>query len=416
MAASDLDFDLDDPSFIADPYPVYARLRDEAPVHHLPRPDLWVVSRHDDVLAALREPVTFSSDLNSLARDLKVDPFNPSIRVPRGLTAVAARIPWVRVLLTSDPPEHTVLRRKVSRAFTPKTIAAWEPRVREIAEGLVDGLVASGTARPVDLVRGLASPLPTAVIAEMMGVPLDRQDDFKRWSDNLVGGLVMRGSIRKMLTSGVEISAFFARMIRRRRRRPGDDLISVLLTGGSEALTAPELVTFCVLLLVAGNETTTNLVSNGVVALFDHPDVRSRLEDDPTLAPAVVEETLRYDGPAQGLIRATTTDVTIAGTTIPSGSKVLLLVGSANRDPHHWSDPDRFVLDRQPLDHLDFGSGIHLCIGAALARLEGRVALETLFRRTRLAPGGTPARVESPVLRGLRSLPVTVEQKEAAVS
>ena len=368
-----------------------------------------MLTRHADVQAVLRDPVRFSSDLGGLAKGMRVNPFNPAMKVPRGVGALAARIPWLRVLLTSDPPAHTVLRRKVNRAFTPRVIADWEPRVREITERLVDELETAGTAQ-ADLIATVASPLPTAVIAEMMAIPPRRQDDFKRWSDNLVGGLVSGGSIARMARSSVAISSFFARIVRQRRRQPGDDLVSRLVSGDDDdALNWVELVTFCILLLVAGNETTTNLIANSMLALFEHPDVQRRLEADPSMAGLVIEETLRYDNPGQGLIRVTTADVTLHDHTIPAGSNVLVMIGSANRDPRHWADPDRFLPERQPNEHLGFGTGIHFCIGAPLARMEGRIALETLFQRTqRISPRGEPTRIASPVLRGLRSLPVTV--------
>jgi cytochrome P450 len=216
-----------------------------------------------------------------------------------------------------------------------------------------------------------------------------------------------------MLTSSADIIVFFARIVRQRRAHPGDDLISLLVSGEDEnALGVRELVTFCILLLVAGNETTTNLIANAMLALFDSPDVEKQLRADPMLAARVIEETLRYDNPGQGLIRVTTTDVTNGAAVIPAGSKVLTLVGSANRDPSHFADPDDFRLDREPNDHLGFGTGIHFCIGAPLARIEGRIALEMLFRQTRsITPAGTPERIPSAVLRGLRSLPVAVEPR-----
>jgi len=198
-----LDFELNAPELIADPYPLYSRLRDEAPVHYLPRPRVWMLTRHADVHAALRDPDAFSSDLRGLTRGMRMNPFNPTMRVPPGVGALAARIPWLRVLLTSDPPAHTILRRKVTRAFTPRVIAEWEPRIREITEQLVADLGAIDGAGRADLVRDLASPLPTQVIAEMMGIPPNKQRDFKRWSDNLVGGLVSGGSIARMASSAI---------------------------------------------------------------------------------------------------------------------------------------------------------------------------------------------------------------------
>ena len=404
-------FDLNDPTVIADPYPHYALLRDAAPVYHSRHPDLWVLSRHEDVAVAVRDANRFSSDLNT-SSSFSDNPFNPAIKVPSWLAAALRRVVSTRTLLTSDAPEHTQLRRKVSRAFTPKRIAAWEPRIREIAERLIDNIAAKSSDESVDLVDDLASPLPTIVIAEMMGVPEDRHDDFKRWSDNLVNGLLTGGDRMKMLTSAAAISWFFARTVRQRRRRPGDDLVSLLITGehDADALSLDELIRFCVLLLVAGNETTTNLIANAMVALLDRPHLWQQIVANPGLAEVAIEEALRFDGPGQGLLRIATTDITIGEVTIPAGARVLPLIGSANRDPRHWSDPDEFRLDRKPNDHIAFGSGIHFCIGNALARLEARIAIETLARRlTQLAPAGAPARIASPVLRGLRSLPVVVE-------
>jgi cytochrome P450 len=406
-----MEFDLNAPAVIADPYPFYERLRDEAPVLHLADLDLWVLSRYEDVERVLRDAASFSSDLAGLAKGMRVNPFHPGARIPRA-TALAFRLPRLRVLLTSDAPEHTVLRRKVSRAFTPRTMASWEPRIRSIAEKLVDDLASKGPG-PVDLVAHLASPLPTTVIAELMGIPPERHRDFKRWSDNLVNALVANGSRLRFVASLTEISQFFAGAVRQRRKQPGDDLVSVLVTGDPEnRLNTLELILFCILLLVAGNETTTNLVANAMLALFARPELLRKLEADPTLAAAVIEETLRYDSPGQGLIRVTTVDVTFGAVTIPAGSKVLPLVGSANRDPRHWRDPADFLPGREPNDHLGFGAGVHFCIGSALARLEGTVALETLARRlSDLSPAGEPERITSPVLRGLRSLPVNFARK-----
>jgi cytochrome P450 len=403
-------FDLNDPTMIADPYPHYAWLRDEAPVYHCTDPDLWVLSRHNDVAFAVRDAKRFSSDLSKASR-FDDNPFNPTMKFPHILAAVLGRVLPIRTLLTSDPPDHTQLRRKVSRAFTPRRIAAWEPRIREIAERLVADVAAKPSEEPIDLVTTLASPLPTIVIAEMMGIPADRHADFKRWSDNLVNGLLTGGSKTKMVTSAVEISWFFARAVRKRRRDPGDDLVSLLIAAdhAADALNLAELINFCVLLLVAGNETTTNLISNAALALLDRPDLWQQIAASPTLAAAVVEEALRFDGPGQGLLRVATTDVTIGDTTIPAGARVLTLIGSANRDPRRWADPDEFRLDRNCYEHIGFGSGIHFCIGNALARLEARAAIEVLARRfPHLASAGTPTRIASPVLRGLRSLPVDV--------
>lgn len=405
-----VELDLNHPGFVADPYPYYERLRDHAPVHYLPDVDLWVLSRYEDVVAALRDPTTFSSDRRALSQDLRSSPFNPTMRIPRWLAALTARMPS-RVLLTSDPPEHTVLRRKISRAFTPRMISEWEPRILDLAERFVAELGANDPAGRADLVDDLASPLPTIVIAEMLGIPSHRHAAFKRWSDDLVGGLLGGGGRLRTSVSAVQVGTYFAHVVRQRRAEPGDDLVSRLVAGDpQDALTLREVITFCVLLLVAGNETTTNLIANAALALIAHPDVAQRLHADPSLADRVVEETLRYDNPAQALLRATTTEITIGQTTAPARSRVLLLIGSANRDPRHIAEPNEFRLDRESADHLGFGTGIHHCIGAPLARLEARVALETLFTRLHsITPAGLPHRRQSPVLRGLHALPVIVE-------
>lgn len=407
-------FDLNAPAVIADPYPHYAWLREHAPVYHSIEHDLWIVSRHDDVVTAVRDHGRFSSDLGGLS--FEADPFNPTMTSPPWLNRLLERLPAVRVLLTSDPPDHTILRRKVGSAFTPKRLAAWEPRIRQVAERLAEEMARSD--RPADLVRDLASPLPTTIIAEMMGIPPRRHKDFKRLSDDLINGLLTGGSRAKLVSSAIAIAWFFARTVRRRRRRPGDDLVSLLVTGdGEQALSLVEQINFCVLLLVAGNETTTNLIANAMLAMFDRPEVWRQVQADPTLAAAVVEETLRFDGPGQGLLRVATTDVTLSGVTIPAGAQVLPLIGSANRDPGHWADADDFQLDRpNGSDHIAFGTGIHFCIGHMLARIEGRVAIETLARRLpHLAPAGEPTRLESPVLRGLRSQPVRTASEIPAV-
>lgn len=397
-------FDLNDPAVIEDPYPSYALLREEAPVYHSTHPDLWIISRYDDVRSVLRDARRFSSAVSAIGSD----PFNPTMSGPAWTNRLLAGIPAVRVLLTSDPPDHTMLRRKVSRAFTPRRIAAWEPRIREVTTQLVDEMTAT---RDPDLVRDLAAPLPASIIAEMLGVPANRRDDFKRWSDGLIDGLLTGGSRGTMIRSAIAISWFFYRIVRRRRRAPGDDVISSLVTGaGDEALTTAEIVNFCILLLVAGHETTTNLIGNTALALFDRPDIRAQLHTNPAQAAQAVDETLRFDGPAQALLRIAATDVELSGTTIPAGAYVLPLVGSANRDPRQFPDPDDFRLDRpNTQDQLAFGAGIHYCIGSALARMEATAAIEELMRRVpEIAAAGAPRRIASPVLRGLRSQPVTL--------
>ncbi|MFC9898002.1 cytochrome P450 [Nocardia sp. NPDC127579] len=393
-------FDLNSPDTIADPYPSYAWLREHAPVYHSVDPDLWIVSRYDDVRAVVRDSRRFSSAVAAIGSD----PFNPT--ASPWLSAVLSRLPAARVLLTSDPPDHTMLRRKVSRAFVPRRIMEWEPRIREVAADLVEQM---STDPNPDLVRDLAAPLPAIIIAEMLGVPAQRRHDFKRWSDALIDGLLTGGSRTAMMRGAAAISWFFYRTIRQRRRAPDDDLISTLIAGeGEDALSTAEIVNFCILLLVAGHETTTNLISNAALALFERPDLRARVHAEPELAAAVVTETLRFDGPAQALLRVADTDIDLGESTVPAGSYILPLLGAANRDPRRFADPDEFRLDRAEAgEHLAFGAGIHFCLGSALARMEATAAIEELMRRApALTPSGAPERIASPVLRGLRSQPV----------
>jgi cytochrome P450 len=402
MSSTSIDYRPFSPAVVADPYPWYERLRAESPIHHDAYDDLWVISRYDDVLHVLRDPATFSSAAGM--GDLLVGGYLGRRRAPEFVLDLAG----MRLLIASDPPDHTVLRRLVSKAFTPREIMALEPRIRALTEAMVDDLIDAGDA--ADLVTQLAYPLPVIVIAELLGIPGERRDDFKRWSDDLVGALSGTWDPSRGQFSGLEMFMYFSEVVAERTRNPGDDLISLLVSRGRDgeaALDPMEIVLFCALLLIAGNETTTNLIGNGAQALFDHPDQARRLRDDPSLVPAAVEEALRYDAPVQALFRATTAAVRIGDVEIPEHARVMVLFASANRDEAHFPTADRFVVDRAPNDHLGFGSGIHLCIGAPLARLEARIVAETMLRRVRrLEPAGEPCRVESFILRGFTSLPV----------
>lgn len=374
-----------DPGMAEDPYSHYARLRDLDPVHYSEVAGGWVLSRYDHVKMALHDWERFSS-------------------APLG-----AGMGGFRFLIGSDPPDHTTLRRLVNRPFHPRAIAALEPRIRQICTELLDELLEHGTAGTGDLIGHLGYPLPVIVIAELMGIPAERRDDFKRWSDAMIGGLSPDFDRSAGAIATMEMFSYFNEVIAERKQKPGDDLLSLLVTG-NEPLNNQELLMFCMLLLVAGNETTTNLISNGALALFDHPEIVERLRENPSLIPDAVEETLRYDAPVQALWRLTTTPVELEGRTIPEGSQVITLYASANRDERHYPDADRFVLDRRPTDHMAFGAGIHLCLGAPLARLEARVAWEELFSRTRsVEPAGPGERVHNMIIRGMRSIPVTLQ-------
>jgi cytochrome P450 len=408
-------FDPFTPEAIADPYPHYRRLRDEAPVCWLPDLNAWFVARYDDVATVVHDPATFSSAAGMGAL--------MTGRVGRrridAREAFGIDLTQLRVLIASDPPEHTRLRRLLSRAFTPKTISDLEPHLRTVCEGLVDNMVDAARHGEADLVHHIAEPFPVIVIAELLGIPTDRRLDFKRWSNALVGTLAGGANPDEMMPALLEMFTFIAAAVDERTRTPGTDMISLLVNGSDptdpDALSPIEIALFAILLLVAGNETTTNLIGNGFAALAAHPEQARRLYDDPTLLPGVVEEVLRWDSPVQGLFRATTRPVTLGDTALPQGDTLLISFASANRDESHFVDGDRFDINRNPIDHLAFGHGIHHCLGAALARLEARIVGETLLDRgLHLRPGGEPQRAASPILRGFTRLPVTITRRANA--
>lgn len=298
----------------------------------------------------------------------------------------------------------------MSRAFTPRSIAALEPRLRNVCGHYVDDLVAAIAAGEGDLAKHLAIPFPVTAIAELLGIPADRRDDFKRWSTALVG-LVSGDSIIDPAPLG-EVLFFLTEAVERRRHDPGgDDLLSRLVADidpdDPEALTVMEAVFFAGLLLLAGNETTTNLIGNGAAALAAHPDQAAILAARPELIPAAIEEVLRWDPPAQGVCRMTTRPVTIGDVELPQGAMLILSFAAANRDPERFDDPDEFQIERHPTEHFGFGHGIHHCIGAALARLEVRIVAETLLdRRIRLEPRGGAQHIDSVLLRGFSTYPL----------
>lgn len=394
---------------VADPYPHYARLRIEAPVCHVPEQGLWMVTRYEDVAAILHDPATFSSAEGMGA--LMAGRVGPN-RVNGGLL-LGSGLGAPRVLIATDPPEHSRLRRLVSRAFTPRAIAGLEPHLREVCDTLVDDLLAAADRGEGDLVAQLAFPFPVIVIAELLGIPPERRSDFKRWSDALVGALAGDGSPSGSQAVLAEMFTYLSEVVERRRRQPGDDVISRLVGGTDpddpDSLDPAEITLFSILLLVAGNETTTNLIGNGAAALAAHPEQARRLREDPTLLPAAIEEILRWDAPVQGLFRSTTTDVDVAGVILPADAMVMVCFASANRDSRHFPDADRFDIARRPTDHLAFGHGIHSCLGGSLARLEARLVGEALLARDiRLAPGPGAQRIDSILLRGFSAYPVVV--------
>jgi cytochrome P450 len=397
------------------PYPMYARLREEAPVHFAEQTGTWCISRYADVSRVMRDPQTFSS---AAAFEILMKGRMAEVGV-RGAFEVArflyrSRLNPLRLrknppvsIITSDPPLHDGLRAVVNRGFTPRQVRDWEPRMREIVAGCMQKL---HEGKPFDVVHDLAIPLPVAIIAEILGIGADRHADFKRWSDDIIAGC--SGSQRSdtfapMLRSMGELSACMRQVAAERRESPADDVISALVDPRhGETLDAGMLAQFVLLLLVAGNETTTNLIGNGVKALLDHPEQLARVQSEPELLPNMIEEVLRFDPPIQFVFRRTTSVVEIAGTTIPPNASVAVLLAAANRDSLQFEDPDRFDVTRDTRGHMSFGLGIHFCLGASLARLEARVAFEALLPELRqlVRGGGESNFVDSYLVRGLDRL------------
>lgn len=405
-------FDIFDPSQKSDPYPLYAKLRAESPVHHLEADDIYVVSRFDDLMNMVRDTDTYSSKFTQSPSGFRR---RSRMGAEMQQSMVMQNFTGLRILIGTDPPDHTTLRRLVTKPFTPRNIGAREERIRSLTNELVDNLIAARDNDGVsDLVDHIAYPLPVIVIAEVMGIPPERREDFKRWSDAFVGGFDAAIDAARMEERRADMMAmfqYFGEVVAERQEDPRDDLISMILEGteGEDAkLSVPEVVMFCVLLLVAGNETTTNLIGNLWTALCDNPDQLEKLRSDRTLIPSAVEEGLRYDSPVQALFRITTRETELAGVRLPAEARLMPLFAAGNRDESHYPQAEKFLVDRNPTDHMGFGAGIHLCLGAPLARLETQIAFEILLDRLpNLRPAGEPTRTESLMLRGFTKIPVT---------
>ena len=376
-----------DAAFKADPYAAYAELREQPPALE-PNLNFWPISRYDDVSFVLRNHALFSS-------------------AAMGVGAMSSGGKGTRSIISSDPPDHTQLRGLVNRAFTPRMVAEMEPRIREITRELLARVVPSGR---MDIVDDLAMPLPVTIIAEILGVESSRRDDFKRWSNAVVAnpGAPADGDRARDIA---DFQQFFADVVEERRRAPQDDMVSALVRaeGVDETLTNDEIISFAMLLLIAGNETTTNLIGNAMLALAEHPDELRKVIDDPSLIPSMIEEALRYDSPVQFLFRMTTEDVDVGCAKIPKGSPVVPIYASGNRDDRKYTEAARFDVARNPQGHLAFGQGIHFCLGAPLARLEARVAFEELLRLRNIERAGEAERIDSLFLRGLKHLPLAFE-------
>ncbi|MBM3139411.1 MAG: cytochrome P450 [Chloroflexi bacterium] len=385
-----------DDGYQQDPVPAHARLRERDPVHRSELLGVWILSRYAEIDEILRDHDRFSSATR---------------RATSGDAARGVQELDVPSMLFLDPPDHTRLRALVARAFTRRSIDSWRARIEQIVEELLDELSEVGE---FDLIERFANPLPTLVIAEMLGVPGADYDRFRQWSDLIARTLeptLTAGELQQAMVARDELRAYFAEIAEQRRLEPREDLVSVLVAAeeGGDRLTHEELITMLILLLVAGNETTTNLIGNGVLALLRHPDQLAWLRAHPESADAAIEELLRYDGPVQTDGRAALEDVVIGGKQVRRGEQVILLLGAANHDPREFVDPDRLDLSRGDKSHLSFGRGIHHCLGAPLARLEGQVAIPAIVARfpgLRLT-GERPRFKDQVVLRGLRSLRVS---------
>lgn len=390
--------DLASPAFLADPYPTYRRLIEQTPVFWLPHSNapggMWCIARYDDVTFILHHAPIFKDTSRIAPRDQ--------------LT------PLDRAMLQRDPPDHTRLRRLASHAFTPRRVQSLEPRIEQMSLDLIKRIRERGVA---DFIADYARPLPIMVIAELLGVPFEEHDRFSAWSDQIMTGSdsVLGGeeAARKSQEAMASLVAYFTALIAQRRQQPRDDLISALIAArdAEDRLSEDELLGMCVLLLIAGHETTVNLIGNGLLTLLRHPEQLALLRHHPEYLTSAIEEMLRYESPVQrSTPRFAAETFEIAGQRIEQGQQISLMFGAANRDPAHFSDPDRFDITRHPNPHLGFGSGIHYCLGAPLARIEARVAFSHILEHLPAIRLTTDQPEWKPVtwLRGLRRLPVSV--------
>ncbi|MBI1784789.1 cytochrome P450 [Candidatus Sumerlaeota bacterium] len=397
-----VEFDPTLPSFRADPFPMFIRLREEDPVHWSAILGGWVLTRYAEVKAVLGD-ASFSAD--------RISPFmaNLSAMMRERFRPLGESLgQWV---VFTDPPRHTRLRSLQNKAFSPPRIQKLRPRVREIAAELIAPMAARSA---MDLIADFAYPLPVTVIAEMVGVPRGDLDRFKVWSDELalfVGSAMgTPGKWDRAQRSLIEMEDYFRGLIAARRAEPRDDILSALIAAEEDGdkLSAEELLTNAIGLVFAGHETTTNLIGNGILTLLKFPEALEELRLHPERIAPAVEELLRYDGPVGAIVRIARRDAEIGGKTVRRGERVFVMLNAANRDPEQFADPDRLDFGRKENAHLTFGYGVHYCLGAPLARLEGQLALEALlsaFPSFRL--GGEPlCWRDSLVLRGVERLPI----------
>jgi cytochrome P450 len=390
----------------ADPYPVYRHYRETAPMHRAD-PGMWTLTRYNDIIAVLRDD-RFSVDprkATALA-ELREEAMQAAPEGSFDFMENAAG----RVLLFTDPPDHTRLRNLVNKAFTPRTVSRLRSHITELVGGMLDDVAGR---KEMDVIDDLAYPLPALVICELMGVPLEDRDLFRGWSGDVAPILdpwLPPGALQKAMGTLGNFALYFLGLIEKRRQSPQDDLVSAMLAAEEQQdrLANDELLALCVLVFIAGHETTQNLIGNGLLALLRNPDQLQKLADDPLLAKSAVEELLRYDSPVQLTARTATTDVEVGGETIRSGEMAVVLLGAGNHDPAVFEDPDDLDITREKTSVLSFGAGAHFCLGAGLARLEGQIVFNELLRRFPKLELATdePKWRDTITLRGLRSLPV----------
>ncbi|NMG10808.1 cytochrome P450 [Brasilonema sp. UFV-L1] len=355
----------------------YAKMRQESPILYHPEHQAWTVFRYEDVKQILSDWHTFSSKV----------PHPPE------------QTDFTQSLNFTDPPKHHSLRTLVAKVFTQRRVELLAPRMLEMTHELLDRVEAQGR---MDFIHDFSSPFPVIVIAEILGVPIEEREDFKRWSN---------GIIAEDLTAYQAMGDYFRQLLQQRQGKPGKDLISDLIAAheGGDKLTAQELVDFCIVLLVAGHETTTNLLANAIVCFHEYPEAYKQLQNEPSLLPLAIEEVLRYRSPAQIIPRFTKVETQISNQIIPAGQLIRVCLGEANRDEQQFEEADKFVIDRDPNEHVAFGNGIHFCLGAPLARLEAKIGLSTVLERLpnlRIEPNAKLELVASADVHGFKALPV----------